>query len=167
MPKTPHLCVWIKDRKAHFVDDGNTLTNYSTIPQTGRAVANLLQLPISTPAGGGPSISDYANNYVYLRSFSVSQNQILASVQRATGTKPEEWKLEYTQVDEFIQQGQELLKNGDRWGVVHILYGHIWKKGFGNQHFGRELANEKLGLKDEDLDEVTKRVLVDYEAASQ
>ena len=159
-PETPVLGIHILDRKAQFVDDGNTPVCYSTIPQSGRAVAKVLQLPVITPPGGGPSLSDYANNYVYLRSVSVSQNEILASAQRATGTAPEDWTVTYTPVDDYIAQGREMLKAGNHYGVVPILYGSVLKKGFGNQFFGRELANEKLGLKDEDLDEITKEALV-------
>ena len=151
--------IHIKERKAFLVDDGETPITFSTIPQTGRAVANLLRLPISPPPDGGPSLSDYANAFVYVRSLSVSLNEILSSIQRATGTKAEEWTVTYTPVDDFISQGHEMLKTGNHFGIANILYGSVFKKGFGNQFFGRELTNNKLELSDEKLDEIVRKVL--------
>ena len=48
--------------------------------------------------------------------------------------------------------------------MINILYGATFKRGLGDQFRGREVANEKLGLKGEDLDEVVWRVVKEVEA---
>ena len=44
-------------------------------------------------------------------------------------------------------------------GMINLLYGATLKKGLGDQYHGREVANEKLGLTEEDLDEVVQRIV--------
>lgn len=111
-----------------------------------------------------PSLSDYKNKYVYVTSFSVSQNDMLAAVQRATSTKPSDWAVTHIPVDQYIQEGRDKFAKGDRWGMVNVLYGSTFKRGLGDQFHGRAVANEKLGLKEEDLDEVVRRVVKEVEA---
>jgi len=158
--KTPYLGVQLKERKAHLLEGGNNNpVSLSTVPQLGRAVARLLSFPIETPAGGGPSLSDYKNSFIYIRSVSVSQNDLLASAQRVTKTTPADWQVTSQPVDEYINIGRELLKQGNRSGLYNVLYGSTFKKGLGDQFHGRELANEKLGLQDENLDDIVRQAL--------
>jgi hypothetical protein len=51
-------------------------------------------------------------------------------------------------VDEYIKDGHEKIANGDRMGLIGILYDSTFKKGLGDKFYGRELANEKLGSRD-------------------
>ncbi|MCJ1313038.1 hypothetical protein MMC25_006714 [Agyrium rufum] len=147
----------IADRKAEIYDDGNTSITTTTVPQVGRAVAKLLSLPIDSK--DSPCLSDYKNKYIYVKSFDVTQNQMLASVQRATGTTDADWTITHVALDEWMQQGWEKLKSGNFMGFINVMYGRTFTKGLGDQFHGREVANEKLGLEEEDLDEVTKRVV--------
>ena len=89
---------------------------------------------------------------------------MLAAVQRATNTEADAWNVTYKPVDQFIQEGKEKLAKGDRMGMIGILYGATFKKGLGDQFHGREVANAKLGLKVEDLNEVVLRVVKEVEA---
>lgn len=89
---------------------------------------------------------------------------MLAAVQRETGTKPEDWSVSYTPVDDYIKEGHERTAKGDMYGMVNILYGSTFKKGLGDKFYGRELANKKLGLEEEDMEEVVKRVVKELEA---
>ena len=90
---------------------------------------------------------------------------MLAAAQRATHTKPEDWTVTKMPLDEYIKAGPELLAKGNRMGMMNILYGSTFKKGLGDQFHGRELANEKIGLKDEDLDEVVEGVVKQLESS--
>ncbi len=153
----------IPDRKATILDDGTNTINTTTVPQVGRAVARLLSLPIDT-SSSSPSLSDYKNKFIYINSFLISQNDMLASVQRATNTKPGDWTVTHVPVDEFIKEGHEKIAKGDRWGMANVLYGSTFKKGLADKYHGRELANERLGLEKEDLNEVVKRVVKEVEA---
>lgn len=85
--------------------------------------------------------------------------EMLASVQRATGTTASSWTITHKPVDEWIREGEDLLAKRDWKGLKNMLYGRTFKKGLGDQFHGREVANEKLGLEEEDLDEVVQRVV--------
>jgi hypothetical protein len=150
----------IPSRKATIYDDGTNLIATSTVAQIGRAVALLPSLPIHS-SSPSPALSDYKNKYVYVHSFSVSQNDMLAAVQGATRTKTEDWSIP---VDEYIKSGSEELAKGDRMGIFKILIGSTFKKRLGDAYHGRELANEKMGLEEEDLDEIVKSVVEQMEA---
>jgi hypothetical protein len=111
-----------------------------------------------------PSLSDYKNQFVYITSFSVSQNDMLAAVQRATGTMMPDWTLTHVPVDQYIQHGRDMFAKGDRRGMVNVLYGCTFKRGLGDQFHGRQVANETLGLEEEDLDEVVDKVVKELES---
>lgn len=111
-----------------------------------------------------PSLLDYKNKYIYISSFSVTQNDMLAAVQRATSTKSPDWTVTHIPVDQFIQEGRDKFAKGDRRGMINVLYGCTFKRGLGDQFHGREVANEKLGLKEEDLDEVVRRVVKEMDS---
>jgi hypothetical protein len=148
-------------RKATLYDDGTNPIVTNTVSQLGRAVARLLGLPVRSSSS--PSLSDYKNKFVYIRSFSVSQKDMLSAAQRATHTAPDDWHITKISVDDYIKAGLELLRNGNRMGMMNILYGSTFKKGLGDQFYGRELANEKIGMEDEDLDEVVEGVVKEME----
>ena len=151
------MSINMKDRKADLLDDGNTPVVYTTLSQTGLAIARLLSLPIQTPSNGGPSLSDYKNNFVYLQSFTITQNQILAAAQRATKTSAGDWTITYTPAAEHVKEGKEMLAAGNRLGALKVFFGTVLTKGLANEHFGRELASPKLGLQDENYEEVVQR----------
>ncbi len=153
----------IANRTAEIYDDGTNAITTSTVAQTGLAVARLLSLPTSSSSPKDPSLSDYANNFVYINSFYVSQNDMLASVQRATNTAPSDWKVSHKPVDQWIQEGYDRIEKGDHWGMINVLYGNTFKKGTMDKFHGREMSNEKLGLEREDIDEVVKRVVEEIE----
>lgn len=74
-----------------------------------------------------------------------------------TNTEPSAWKVSYIPVDEAIEQGKEALKRGEFH--PYLIYGYLYKSGYGGLFEGRELANEKLELPKEDLDAVTKKAI--------
>ena len=135
----------------------------TTVAQVGRAVVRLLSLPVRS-SSSSPSLSDYKNKFVYVSSFAASQKDMLAAAQLVTNTKPEDWSVTTTSVDKFIKDGHEMLAKGDRRGLFNVLCGSTFKKGLGDKYHGRELANEKLGLEEEDINEVVKHVVKEIEA---
>ena len=151
----------ISDRKATLYDNGTNPIVTASVPQLGEAVAKLLSLPVHSSSPSSPSLSDYKNRFVYIRSFSVSQVDMLAAIQHATHSNPEEWTVEKMSIDDYINAGRKLVAKGDQMGAMKILHGSTFKKGLGDQFHGRELANEKIGLDDENLDEVITRVVME------
>ncbi|KAI0901337.1 NAD(P)-binding protein [Annulohypoxylon nitens] len=148
----------VKDKTWTFLDDGETKINSITWPQSGRAVAKLLSLPIEPEKAGGPSLSSYKNKFIYVSSFLVSQKDMFASVLRVTSTKESDWTVKYEDSTKRYQEAKGKVFGGDRTAFPTLLYSRIfYKDGVGNFEAQRGgLANDILGLPKEDLDEATK-----------
>ena len=159
--KEGRFSIDIPSRKATLYDEGTNPIVTTSVPQVGRGVAGLLSLPVNSSSS--PSLSDFKNKFAYFRSFSVSPKDMLAAVQRATHTKPEDWNVTKMPLDDYIKAGSEMLAKGDRMGLFANLFGNTFKQGLGDQYHGRELTNAKVGLQDEDLDDVVERVVKEIE----
>ncbi|KAI5925913.1 CipA protein [Camillea tinctor] len=146
-----------KNRTITFIDDGETKINTITWEQSGRAVANLLALPITPEKPDAPSLSDYKNKHIYVSSFLLSQKDVFASVLRVTGQKESDWKINYEESTKRYEEAKKRLFSGDRTGFQKLLYTRtFYKDGVGNFEAREPLLNEVLGLPKEDLDERTK-----------
>ena len=152
----------IKNRTARLYDNGENKTTTSTMAQVGRAVASLLSLLGSGPS---PSLLDYKNKFLYINSFFVSQHDMLASVQRVTGTSPADWKVSYKPGVEAVEEGHAGIRAGDYMKAVDVLYGTNFLPGKGGDYaVTKGTANEALGLPEESLDEATKVAVKQAEA---
>lgn len=92
---------------------------------------------------------------------------MLSSVQRATNTSASDWKVTHKDVDEWIRDGHERVAKGDRWAMVAVLYGNTFKEGMADRFHGRESTSGVLGLREEDVDEVVRRVVERVEKGSK
>lgn len=147
------------DRSLVIMDDGKTKINTSTMPQVGRAVASLLSLKILPDDKDDKSTNlvDFKNKAVYISSFTVSQQDMLDSVLRVTGTKLDDWKITHTTAKDYWKSGQEVFKAGDVAGFIRLLYARaFFPDDPENYETTKGLHNEILGLPQEDLDEFTK-----------
>ncbi|KAI9845858.1 MAG: hypothetical protein M1837_004539 [Sclerophora amabilis] len=150
----------VPNHAATLYDKGTTKFNTTNLPLVGKAVAALMSLPLSSESGA--SLSDYKNEFVYIRSHLVSQRDILISVQRITGTTDNDWKIEYRDAGKYIQDGNERAMNGDYTGFIAAYFGLYFKEGMGGNFEGKGVANSVLGLpENEDLDEAVKQALED------
>ncbi|KAI4169577.1 MAG: hypothetical protein LQ343_005597 [Gyalolechia ehrenbergii] len=148
----------IKNQSVTLFDDGTQPISTSTLPQNGRAVANLLGLKILRDGENdkSPCLSDFKNKFAYIASFVVSQKDMLDSVLRVTRTEMRDWKVTHEPTLERFQRGNEMLKAGDYAGMHIGLYArNFFPDGLGNHAATRGLDNDKLGLPKEDLDEFT------------
>jgi len=135
----------VRGRKAYLLDGGNIKFSASTLPFIGSAVVKVLEKPQETE-----------NKLMYIHSLHVTQEEVLAALEKATGDRFE--RIEENSEEELKKCRPKML-DGDHdareevvaiWGVVAA----DWKK--------REaFANELLGLEEEDLDEVVQRVVKD------
>jgi hypothetical protein len=146
----------IKERTVKFFDDGNTKTSTTALPHVGRALAKLLELPID-------ELEKYKNGFVHVQSFCVSQMQMFDALKKVTGTTDKDWKMSKVPVDQAIAQGNKEAQNGNRAGMIDVLYGMNFKPGMGG-NFQHKIDNELLGLYEEDLDEVVNSVVHRIEA---
>lgn len=133
----------VRKRKAYLLDGGDIKFSNSTLPFIADAVVKILQKPEET-----------ANRVLYIHSLRVTQNELLAVLEKVTGASFE--KIEQDSEKELAVSRPKML-DGDAaareevvavWGIVAT----DWQ--------GREgFANELLGLKEEDLEvEVRKAV---------
>ena len=150
-----------KNKTVTFCNDGNTRMNTSTWDVCGRAVAKLMQLPITND--NGPSISDYKNGLVYISSFAVSQRDMLDSVHRVSGSTDKDWTIKKQDAKERWGEGMEEMKTPEKYGrlgFAKTLYSRLWYPDEPALFEKRaKLANEMLGLPKEDLDECTKKAI--------
>lgn len=131
------------------LDDGEAKWSASTLAQIGEATARILQRPDVTK-----------NRMIYVQSFLVSQNEVLASFERATG---QNWTV---QRHDFKQYQAEEKKKGDA-GDLEAVENLVWLLGAidANWELRKDFAMQELGLKNEDLDQVVSNVVKTFDQA--
>jgi len=130
-------------KRADILDDGNQKSSLSTLARYCEAVLSVLS-----------NLEATANKVLFIQSFCVSQNDVLAALERATGS---EWAVERYGSDEFIKSRKEKANEGDLEAVEDLVFalGVV----DGNWEGRPEFAMELLGLKDEILDEAVSQVV--------
>lgn len=137
----------LKKKHAVIYDGGNNYTDMTLLATVGKAVVGILHHPAET-----------ANRYVHVNSYRTSQNEILAALEKATGTR---WSVEHTSCEEQGKKGKELLAKQDLAGIgptiLAIEYSGADYLNF--EKFG--LWNEKFGLPktNQGMEEAVKRVI--------
>lgn len=135
----------VKKRKAYIIDGGDIKFSASNLDFIAKAVVKILQAPDET-----------ANKILYIHSHYVTQNEVLASLEKATGERWE--KIPQNSEDELKRERPGVLA-GDRdaaevtvavWGLI----ASDWKD-------KEEFANKTLGLQEEDLDETIRKVVAE------
>ncbi|KAF3011278.1 hypothetical protein E8E13_011686 [Curvularia kusanoi] len=133
----------VKGRKAYLLDGGNIKFSASTLPFIGSAVVKVLEKPQETE-----------NKLMYIHSLHVTQEEVLAALEKATGDK---FQRTSESSEEELKKCRPKMLDGDHdareevvaiWGVVAA----DWKK-------RDAFANSLLGLEEEDLDEVVQKVV--------
>jgi len=126
--------------------------------QVGRAVAALLSLPIK-PEGSNKEacLENFKNQVVYINSFTVSQQDMLESAFRVTGTKKDDWTITKEPAQERYMSGIKEMKEGKRIGFAKMMYTRVfYPDGCGDFEHNKGTLNKVLDLPQEDIDEATK-----------
>ncbi|KAK4862916.1 hypothetical protein LT330_010746 [Penicillium expansum] len=133
----------VPERTATIFDGGDISYEATNLDQVGRAIARSLKSPDLTK-----------NQYVYVNSFTVTQNKVLSALERATNEK---FTLSESTVEDLWQDGATKLKEGQPLGTVSMIAASIYGKG-GLASFSQTkgLWNKVLGLPQEDLDEFVR-----------
>lgn len=138
----------IAEKKATIWDSGNVPFSGTNLSTIGNGLVALLQKDVDSSA----------NKYVYVSSHTVSQNQILAGLEKITGEK-----FAVTKEDSkiAIEEGHKKLGSGDYSAIPTLIlagvYGPAALGDFTKVDGG--LWNERLGLSKEDLDASLKAVV--------
>jgi putative NADH-flavin reductase len=134
-----------KKRHARIFDGGDVRFSATTLATIGTAVVRVLQKEDETK-----------NRMLYIQSLSTSQNEILKSMEKATGPG---WTTEQTDSKEYINKVKAELDedpknpelNEDLVSVVGIVDA-MWEK-------LADFSNELLGVGNENLDEVVAKAV--------
>ena len=152
----------VNKRNATLYDDGKTIITTSTWQQCGRAFAALLslkELP-EDENDKSPTISQWRNKLLYIKSFRISQRDMLDSLQRVLGETDKDWTIDYEPSADRYKRAMGLLKQGDRSGYTMAMYSRtFFPNGDADSETKYGLANDELGLPKEDLDEASKRAI--------
>jgi uncharacterized protein YbjT (DUF2867 family) len=147
----------IPGRRATINNVGDAKFNTTTLGQVGRGVAALLSLPEE-------KLNGYKNGAVYLRSFLLSQRDILDSAIRATGTKESDWQVTTQDPEVTIQAARDAMAAGNPMAFVGEFYTAHMQEGRGGNYEEKAVKDAAvLGLERENLDEVVKRVVKELE----
>lgn len=97
------------------------------------------------------------NKYVYVRSLTTTQDEVLAAFEKATG---ETWGKKPKDMASAVADAEEKLKVHDYSGVVAIILGALWDPECGMDYDKRGiLSNELLGVRSLTVEEAVKEVL--------
>lgn len=136
-------------QKAQILDAGDIKASTSTLRRVAESVVAVLQRPQQT-----------RNRAVYVQSFCPTQLEILASLERATGSK---WHTQHLDSNAFLERESRRLAAGDEEAIEEIVFvlGTVdadWTRRDG-------FAMELLGLEDEKLDDVVAAVVAEHAKA--
>lgn len=133
----------VKGRKAYILDGGDIKFSASNLDFIAKAIIRILERP-----------EESANKLLYVHSNHVTQLELLAVLEKATGEKFE--RIEQSSTKELAMTTPRMLDGDEEardevvavWGVV----ASDWK----NKH---GFANTLLGLEEDDLEETVARVI--------
>lgn len=118
----------------------------TTLPTIGIAVASVLS-----------HADKYANEHVFINSFTTSQNQLLEALTTVTGAS---WTTENKSALDRANRGREGVKAGNPMAAYDMLIGVMFEEGHG-QSFSQThpLSNKDLGLPEEDFLDVVRKAV--------
>lgn len=98
-----------------------------------------------------------ANEYLLIKSFVLTQNDILAALEKATGTK---WTVVHRDSVETRQQGWKLIESGNpQEGIPKVIQGSLFNDKTDVVVAEKRLVNGLLNLPDIDLGEYVKALV--------
>ena len=143
----------LQKKSATIYEGGNNHTDLTLLPTIGKAVVGILEHSKET-----------TNRHVHINSYNTTQNQILAALEKATGSK---WEIENVTCAEEEKKGKQMLAKQDFAGfgpaIRAVEYNGADYHNF--EKFG--LWNEKLGLPktNQGLEETVKAIVAENHAS--
>jgi hypothetical protein len=136
----------LKGHKATIFNHGNDTWSTSTQATIGLAVKNAMLIPDKT-----------ANKYMFIDSFTVSQNQVLESLEKITDKK---WEVIHADAEEEKRKGFEKMSSGDFSGAMSLIRYINCVDGHGGNYIEyEESADELLSLPNQTLEEVLAEIV--------
>jgi len=139
---------------ALIYDSGDARFSATTLPTIGAAIVAILHKPEET-----------TNQYIYIASFTTTQNEVLAALEKATGKK---WQVEHSTAMETRRIGQEKVGKGDFSGMENIVVSLVYGgDSVSDLESSRKLANDLLGLPKETVEETVEKIVKSYSIGSK
>ena len=133
----------IPARKALILNSGDEKWATTNVATIGLATARTLL-----------KLEETRNRWLLVQSFSISQNEVLAALEKATGG---EWEVQRLPGKGFITEEAAKAKQGDVGAMYELIFGHLVS---GTDHQSQpDFANELLGIEEENLEEVVRKVV--------
>lgn len=141
----------VPNRKATVYDDGEYKGEWTNTTRVGEAIAAILSPEHE---------EETRNQYVYINSFSVSQNAVLAELEKVTGVT---FEVESDTTANLEAKARQALKEGDVANgigglIVAGAFGAAGLNGYSSSVEGG-LWNERLGLGAESMEETVRKVV--------
>jgi len=136
--------------------------NTSTLDRIGLSVAAMLSLPISDSLNPRASLQHYANNFLYVSSYCVTQTQLLQAIQKAKNENDADWKINKEKtVQQWIQQCEAGVKAGNMQLGMGLVVCRYIGEGLGGNYEDKANADTKaLDLPEEEpFEAAVKRAL--------
>ncbi|KAK2000978.1 NAD(P)-binding protein [Colletotrichum falcatum] len=144
-------------RSARLFDGGETPFVTTTLGNVARGTAGLLSLPEAELEAG------FRNRPAYLASFRITQRELLDSVLRATGTGEGDWRIEVVDAAAAVADAEAKAEKGDMGAMIAGFYVNHMREDWGGDYSAKVGDLGKLGIAEENLDEVVKRVVQEIE----
>ena len=134
-------------KKAKIWDAGTAKFSATTLSTVGRAVVSIL----------AAAQEQTRNKLIEIESFSTSQNEIVAALEKVTG---EEWKIEKTSMDEQLGLASANLEKGDFLEAFYVwIRAWIFSGKEGARLMKAEEGHDLLGVGGESMEEVLAKVV--------
>ncbi|KAK1635617.1 NmrA-like family protein [Colletotrichum phormii] len=143
--KEGFLHAYLDTKKIDVIDGGNIKASVATLPRVGEAVVRILDLGFTEVT---------KNKTLFIQSFCITQNELLQSLEKATGAK---WTVNMVESESFIAEHKVKADAGHAEAIEDLVFavGQLdanWTK-------RDDFAMKTLGLEDEDLDTVIADVV--------
>ncbi|KAF4774655.1 NmrA-like family protein [Colletotrichum scovillei] len=143
--KEGFLHAYLDTKKIDVIDGGDIKASVATLPRVGEAVVRILNLGVTEVT---------KNKTLFIQSFCITQNELLQSLEKATGAK---WTVNKVKSESFIAEHKVKADAGDAEAIEDLVFavGQLdanWTK-------RDDFAMKSLGLEDEDLDTVIADVV--------
>ncbi|UZJ57570.1 hypothetical protein CBS101457_006890 [Exobasidium rhododendri] len=136
----------ISKRSAVITDSGNETFHTTTAAQIARAIVYVMSHP-----------DDTAGKYMLVNSFTITQNELLAHLERVT---QEKWQSEHVDSEQRKKDGLNLLAQGNFAGLGNLWSVYLNTDGKGQVgRLEKHIANDTLQLPKEDIDDVIRKLV--------
>ncbi|PSN58914.1 NAD(P)-binding protein [Corynespora cassiicola Philippines] len=125
-----------------MIDGGDAVTTTSTLHQIGLTLVKVLE-----------KADESKNQYVYVASFNLSQKEILTATEKMAGLK---WTIMNVTSKDLQESGNSKLERQDFSGIIDLIQAVAFNEAGYGDHRKIGLWNRKLGLPEEDFEDVLR-----------